>query len=203
MQRRSMLLLGLALAAVQLTAGVCRAESKIAVVNVKTVVESYDKTDAADDQLSALRADFMGEQEEMKAKLSELYEEYEKCRDEATDRALSEEERTKRGNMALEKELEIKKYEREIRKTALLRKKQFEDQKKRLYGNILDKVTEIVSDHAKKEGYEVVLDSSGLITGGLGFIVYSSEKVDITDLVVKKMGGKQKEVAKDKKKDTE
>jgi len=160
------------------------AEGRIAVVDMGKVMEAHPRTSTNRSILEKEIAEFEAERDKMMAKLKAMKEDFDKTRQDAGNKALSEKAREKSLAMAEEKLIAIREYQRDARETAGLRQKQLNDHRMRMGKRILSEVREIIAEYAKKEKMALVLDSAGIAASGVEMVLYSSEKLNITDAIV-------------------
>jgi outer membrane protein len=160
------------------------ADLKVAVVDMVRVLKVYPEKKAADELLSKQVEEYEAEQKGMVADLEKAKKEFEALRDDAKNKAFSQEVRDKKSEEAETKFGELREKDRKIRETMAERQKQLSDERMRVGKRILTKLREIVGEYAKKQGYTLVIDSSGS-DSGVGSVVYHAEKMDITEEIVK------------------
>ena len=161
------------------------AELKLAVVDMRRVIEAHPDTGQAEALLAKQKEEFQLERQEMLKQLERLNEEFEATVGEARNKALSESARDEKLEIAEAKGRELKLYQRQIRETAAARTQQLTDQNNRMMRRIVEKVRGIIKEHATQQGYTLVLDSSGVGLHGVETIVYTMDSLDITATVLK------------------
>lgn len=149
-------------------------------IDLDKVFNEYYKTKLADAQLKEQAEQFNDE----RAKLVESYEAMQKdfndARDKSSSPALEEEARNKLRSQAEEKLVEIREQETKIRNFDNTRRKQLEEQGRRMRKRIVDEIREKVQEHAKNQGYLSVTDVSGQSLNGVAIVLYVDSKADIT-----------------------
>ena len=162
-------------------AGPARAlDEKIAFIDLDKVFNEYYKTKLADKQLKEQAKDFNEEREGLLAEYEDLQGVFNTAREDAQNTALSEEVRNSKRNEAEEKLIELREFENKIRNFDTSRKKQLEDQSRRMRKRIVEEIRQNIQTFARNQGYDAVLDSSGESFNGVPMIVYHDEKLDIT-----------------------
>jgi len=200
----------LALLAASFLTATARAETKIAVIDLKRVFDNYWKKKQAQAQVDDQKADFDKKFKGMLEDYQKANEEYKKLFDSSTDQAVSGEERDKRKNAAEKKLLEIK----EIEQTANLFQKNSNEnlniQVRRMTENILKDIRELIDAKAKAAGYSLVIDTSAQTptpVGSTPIVLYTNGQNDITAEILSQLNagapiGLQKtEESKDKPND--
>lgn len=175
-------------AAVFLALTVCSgwsAEAKIGVVDMARVIRAFHETKSADSLLEKQVEEFESEQRMMLTEREKLKKEFEDAHGETRNKALSEETREKKMEIAGEKLTALREYERKIRERVDLGQRQLADQKARMQERIVSKLREIIGKYAEKNGYLLVLDSSGEGRSGVETVVYNLKGIDITEDVLK------------------
>jgi outer membrane protein len=151
-------------ALVALSVPAAAADVKIAVVNLQTVLETSVAGKAAQDQLKSQRDKLEADLKQKGSELQEL------------------EKRLQRDSMVMSKETREDK-EREFRIKAsdfqALQKKyrsDLQDLERQLMGDLQKDISALVSEIGKKEGYQLVISSIG--------VLYSHPSIDITARLV-------------------
>jgi outer membrane protein len=172
-------------AAYFLTAAAHAAETKIAVIDLKRVFDNYWKKKQAQAQIDDQKADFEKKFKGMSDDYQKANEEYKKLMESANDQAVSNDEREKRKSAAEKKLLEIK----EIEQTAnLYRKNSTENldiQSRRMAGNILKDIRELIDARAKAAGYSLVIDTQS--SADAAIVLYTNGQNDITEEILSQL----------------
>lgn len=169
-----------------LAAGFVQAgEVKIAVVNGSRVLKEYYKTEMADTHIQQQLDDFAAERDKLLAEHRKLKQDFEALRAETQNKALTEDAREKKRELAEDKLSEVIEYENTIREKAASRKKQIETEGRKIHGELAKAVKAAVQGCAAKGGYSLVLESGGLLANGLEPVLYVEPGSDITDEVVR------------------
>lgn len=180
-KRLAWLLFLAALAAGSAPAG----ELKIAVVNGTRVLKEYYKTEMADTHIQQQLDDFSAERDKLLSEHRKLKQDFESMRAETENKALTEEAREKKREMAEEKLAQVIEHENTIRDKAASRKKQLEVEGRRMHAELAKAVKAAVQACAAKGGYTLVLESGGMLANGLEPVLYAETGIDITDEVVR------------------
>jgi len=177
----------LALLAASLLTATVRAETKIAVIDLKRVFDNYWKKKQAQAQVDDQKADFDKKFKGMLEDYQKANEEYKKLFDSSTDQAVSGEERDKRKNAAEKKLLEIK----EIEQTANLFQKNSNEnlniQVRRMTENILKDIRELIDAKAKAAGYALVIDTAAQSAAGTPIVLFTNGQNDITTEILSQL----------------
>ena len=178
--------LGLVLA-VGLSQPEAMAADKIAVVDAARVLKEFHKTKRADEKMTEQVAEFNAEKDKMLSEHARLKKEFEKARAEAQDKALSEKALNEKRDVAEDKLLGVVEYERKIQETTVSHGRQLDEQRFRMHQRLADEITEAIQKQAVKEGYTLVLDSSGLTTSGFKGVLYSVTNADLTATMIESL----------------
>jgi outer membrane protein len=159
-------------------------EQSIVFVNLDRAFNEFYKTKLADTQLKQQADEFNAERKKLVIDYEKIQKDFNAIRDVAQNTALSDEIRTEKRNAAEEKLVELRDYESRIRRFDDSRRKQLDDQSRRMRKRIVEEVQQIVKDYAKTQGYQAVVDSSGQSLNGVEMILYTDTKIDITDMIL-------------------
>ncbi len=176
------LLLGLAAFSAQ-------AQSKMAVVNMKTVFDGYWKTKQSDATIKERQAEYEKERRKMQEDFEKLNAEFRELDRSARDLAVSEEEQRKRRDAANSKLLEIREIERSVRDYDANFRTQIADQIQRLRENIFRDIREVVEARARAAGYNLVLNTAAE-QNQVPVVMYHTGLPDLTQEVLNELNSK-------------
>ena len=172
-------------------AGFCavtaQAQTRIATVDVKKVVNGYWKTKEALAALKDRREDLLKELKGLSDDMKKAEDEYKKLIDDANDQAVSAEERDKRKKAAetkLKTVGEIKERAREFDRNATAT---LNEQTQRMADRIDDKIRATVTARAKAAGYALVFDSSSRGAENKPTVLYASDENDLTAIILEQL----------------
>ncbi len=168
--RRAGLSLGLALALL-VPALPAYAEFKLAVVDQRRALLSSDGGKAAESTLSQLEDKKKKELEPRQARCKKLQEDVEAQRFVLSDEALQE------------RMIEFQSCQRDLERDFQAAKDEMTVQNRKLLAPLAKKLEEAVKEIGRDKGFDLVLDRS---TPG---VLYSTDTLDITELVIKKLNG--------------
>lgn len=160
------------------------ADQRIVFVDLDRAFSEFYKTKLADAQLKEQADEFNAERKKMVEQYEKIQQTFNAARDEAQNTALSEAVRSEKRGEAEERLVEMRDYESRIRTFDESRRKQLDDQSRRMRKRIVDEIRQVVESFARTEGYDAVVDSSGQSMNGVEIIVYADSKIDITDSVL-------------------
>ncbi|MBA4389244.1 MAG: hypothetical protein C0404_14820 [Verrucomicrobia bacterium] len=185
MKRIYALVAGIAVLGFLPALSLCASDVKLATVDMARLVKAHPDTPGADSSLEKQGEEFDVEAKGMRSKLEKLQKEVEEAVGEAQSKALSDEAREAKKKMVEEKVQAFRDGEKKFRETLNQRQKELNDQRLRLQKRIVGKIKDAVKKYAEKNGFTVVLDSSSMSVTGVETLVFSVEKLDITEEVLK------------------
>lgn len=172
-------------------AGFCavtaQAQTRIATVDCKKVVNGFWKTKEATAALRDRREDLLKELKGLGDDIKKSEEEYKKLIDDANDQAVSPAERDKRKATAeakLKSIGELKDRAREFDRNASAT---LNEQAQRMADRIDDKIRAAVTSRAKAAGYALVFDSSARAAENKAVVIYASDDNDLTAVVLEQL----------------
>lgn len=161
------------------------AETKVGVVDMAALVKAHPDTKPADTLLEKQVEDFELEQKEMQTELEKRKKAFEDAREEAMNKALNQEARSAKEKIAEEKLSQLRDYDRKCRDTLGKRQKEINDQRLRMQKRIVNKIKDIITQYATKNGYSMVFDKSGVSVNGVEPVVFAVDKADLTPDILK------------------
>jgi outer membrane protein len=168
-----------------MTAGaVTAAELRIAVVDMEKVMEESPAAAKVEQAVKEAEEEFVSERESMLKTRDKLRREFEDIREEASNEALSEKGKREKIEEAEEKLAELKEYQEELQQTGMARRRRLREQKVRAHRKVIGGLRERIGAYASEQGFDLVLNSSGLGVDGIEMVVYSKADMDITDEVI-------------------
>ena len=158
-------------------------ELKIGIVDVNKILKDAPQTISANKKLEK---EFSSRTEKLKTKIKSLETDGKKFQKESL--TMSDDQREKADRALQQRRIEIQRDERELREDMDLRRREE-------IGDLQEKINLTIDKMATDSGYDLILYNG---------IAYASAKVDITDDVIKALGGgssKTKEGSKEQKND--
>ena len=179
---RLLLALGLA-TLLQFSAGA--AEQKIAIIDLQGVFTNYFKTRIADaairDEAGALDKD----RKALTDQYQKLTEDYKKALDDASNQAISADERDKRKKTAEGKLIDINDLEQQIKQFDRTARGNLEEKQRMAREKILVQIKSVVATKAQAGKYTLVLDTAGEGLSRTSVVFYNNGENDITAEVLK------------------
>lgn len=163
------------------------AQTKIAVIDMKTVFDGYWKTKQASVTFEDRKKDYADQHQAMIDQYQAANEEYRKLRETVNEGAISSTEKDRRQKDADEKLQEIQKLERDIRDHQKSMEGNLTETRFRLRRNILREIREIINTKSKTENYTLVLDSAAEGINQTPVVLFSSGANDITEDILSKL----------------
>jgi len=163
--------------------GVSAQELKIGIVDVNKILKEAPQTISANKKLEK---EFSSRTEKLKTKIKTLESDGKKFQKESLTMSDDQREKAERGFQ--QRRIEIQRDERELREDMDLRRREE-------IGDLQEKINITIDKMASESSYDLILYNG---------IAYASEKVDMTDAVIKSLGGgssKTKEGSKEPKND--
>ena len=161
-----------------------QAQTRIATIDGKKVTNGYWKTKEALNALKDRREDLLKELKGLSDDIKKGEDEYKKLLEDASDQAVSPEERDKR-KKAAETKLkaigELKDRAREFDRNASAN---LNEQAQRMSERIDEKVRAAVSARAKSAGYSLVLDIAARGLENKAVVIYANDDNDLTQSVL-------------------
>jgi Skp family chaperone for outer membrane proteins len=78
----------------------------------------------------------------------------------------------------------MREFKSRIRRFDETRRKQLEDQSRRMRQRIVEEITQTVEQYARDKGLLSVVDSSGHSLNGVPVVLFADAKLDITDEII-------------------
>jgi outer membrane protein len=156
------------------------AAPKIATVDMQVLFKKHPFTHVAERELNGERARLQKDNNERGARVRELERELNALRKQLEDPTVNE----------LKKQALFKEWQSRQQEGLAIERERVEFQRRRTQAinermvqrmrEILAEIRKMVVEQAKKEGYDHVLDSSGLSTSQVPMLLYSKDSTDIT-----------------------
>ena len=179
---RLLLALGLA-TLLQFSAGA--AEQKIAIIDLQGVFTNFFKTKIADaairDEAGALDKD----RKALTDQYQKLTEDYKKALDDASNQAISADERDKRKKTAEGRLIDINDLEQQIKQFDRTARGNLEEKQRMAREKILVQIKSVVATKAQAGKYTLVLDTAGEGLSRTSVVFYNNGENDITAEVLK------------------
>lgn len=178
---------------------------KIAAVDMAKVFSEYYKTKKAEAELKDRAQGFDKELRERAAELKKMDDELAKLKEDAENPAFTEDKRMEKRKLAEAKFSEYRVMGTQLQDSAQMRRKDLDEQRAKMRSTLVDEITKAIQDKARKDGYTLVVDKSGLTFSGVSPFIYVQDSLEITSEIIKIINANQSasgvnEKAKDKEK---
>ncbi|MEI7435580.1 MAG: OmpH family outer membrane protein [bacterium] len=174
-------------------------EVKLATVDSSRVLKSYYKAAQADNYLQDELDDMSAEVKKLREAAADLKKDFDALKAEAQNKALTEEARGKKKEAAEEKLTSLMEFENKARETLTARRKQVDEQGRRLQKRLVGDIRDAVRTLAASNGLTVVLDAASATPVGLETVIYAQTNFDITESVIQLLNAGQSAVASPRK----
>ncbi len=160
------------------------AQMKVGIVDMNKVFTSYYKTKDAETRLNDARAqdktDLDGRLETLKASMEVIN----KLEADTKKPELAADKKQAAVKTRDEKINEVRNLDREIGEFRQTRERQLQEQFMRMRGDIVQDIMKIVDTRVKSDGYDLVLDSSGLGISQVKVVLFASPSMDFSDSII-------------------
>jgi len=163
------------------------AQSKIATLDLRKLFDGYWKTRQADTALKTSAADLDKEHKGLLESYTKATEDWKKQMSSANDMAVSTEEREKRKKAAEDKLVELKQLEDNIKQFEAQAKENLDTQRRRMRENVLKEIREVISEVAKSDSIDLVLDTAADSINSTPVVIFTNGASDLTEKVLKKL----------------
>ena len=163
------------------------AELKVATVDLDKVFSAHPKTQSAEADLKKSEEAVQSEMDQMVTEGRALEEAVTKLREAAKNPLLTDDARMKKRNEAEEKLTELQEFQLRARRTQETKLKQLREQLMKSRQGIVDELLAAVAEFGQAEGYDLVLDRSGMTMNMIPLTVYSAPGLDVTDKLIERL----------------
>ncbi len=162
-----------------------QAEQKIATIDLKKIFEEFFKTKIADAQIKEEAAGLDKDRKALADQAQKTIDEYKKAVEDASNQAISADEREKRKKAGEGKLIEVNELEQQIKQFDRTARGNLEEKTTRFREKILKEIQTIVNTKAKAGGYAIVLDSAAEAASRTTVVFYTNGQDDLTAAVIK------------------
>lgn len=161
--------------------------AKTGFVNLRELFEGFYKTELAQDQINQQIEEVSFERELRLDDISQIREEIENLRSESRDEKLSEEARKNKRLQLEDRLIEMQKVQKELRDFEALRKKQIDEQNKRMQKGLLDEIQAEIIKYGDENGYDVIIDRSAKSSLGTEIVLFVGLRSDVTAFILERL----------------
>ena len=163
------------------------AQMKVGIVDMNKVFTSYYKTKDAEARLNDARAQAKTDLDSRLESLKSNMEEINKLEADTKKPELTADKREAAVKQRDEKINEVRNLDREIGEFRQTRERQLQEQFMRMRGDIVQDIMKVVDSKVKADGYDLVLDSSGLGISQVKLVLYSAPSMDFSDSIISEL----------------
>ena len=161
--------------------------AKTGFVNLRELFEGFYKTELAQDQINQQIEEVSFERELRLEDISQIREEIENLRSESRDEKLSEEARKNKRLQLEDRLIEMQTVQKELRDFETLRKKQIDEQNKRMQKGLLDEIQAEIIKYGDEKGYNVIIDRSAKSSLGTEIVLFVGLRSDVTAFILERL----------------
>lgn len=185
--------LGLALAAALTMAA---ASQKIAVIDMETVIRSHPNAEQNDKLLRAKQAELETKRDALLAELKAKEEKIVQLdKDIRTNPMYTDKLKAEKAEEGRALILDLQESEKTTRAKVAEMQRELSREERKLFAEVMEDIQGAVKKVAEENQFTHVLDLSAYRTGApIPIIVYNTPDTDITDAVIKALGGARKEI---------
>jgi len=189
---------GLALPAVAL------AGNGTAFVNMEKIFQGYYRTARSDAAFKKQKELYNEHAKTLAGEVEGIKKQREESQEAALNIALSDESRVEHRKKAEEKDSLYRDKKRELQEFLKKVDKDLQKQYLDLRADIVKEISEFIQSYGEREGYDLVLDMSGLTRNYIPVVVYHPKEKDITEAIIAELNqGHEEDLPKPEKEDAE
>jgi outer membrane protein len=158
---------------------------KVAAVDMTKIFAEYYKTKKAETDLKSTVSTYEKEVRDQESVVKKLGEDFKRLQEEAENPAFTDEKRSEK-----RKQLEAKMSEGRIARQKLEdmftnRRKDLDERRNKIRGTLVEEISKVIQEKAKKDGYQLVVDKTGQSLNGVNPFIFVHDSLDITAEVIK------------------
>lgn len=157
---------------------------KLVVVDMAKVYDSHYKTEEANAKFRDAEQKAQEQVEELNKQGQTLVDEYKELMEQSKNTVLTPEARSKAETDAQKKLEDIQRKQGEVQNFRTNTQRSLQQRIKTHRDLLLEEITKVVNDLAKRQGATLVVDRSGPTLFGIPSVLYSDPAYDITEAVV-------------------
>jgi Skp family chaperone for outer membrane proteins len=167
-----------------LSASPAAAQMKVGIVDMNKVFTSYHKTKDAETRLNDARAQAKTDLDSRLETLKGDMEAINKLEADTKKPELTADKREAAIKQRDEKINQVRNLDREIGEFRQTRERQLQEQFMRMRGDIVQDIMKVVDTKVKADGFDLVLDSSGLGVSQVKIVLYAAPSMDFSDSII-------------------
>src|SRR6266850_720178 len=167
-----------------LLGGSAFAQGRIGTIDLNKAFSNYWKKKEAEANLKDQQAGMEKDYKAMRDDVKKAADAYQKLKNDASDQAVSADEREKRMKLADEKLKEAKELDETANQNNSQASTRLKEQGRNVRERILAEIKNVVAAKAKAAGYALIIDVSAEAISGAPVVLYNNNEFDITDAVL-------------------
>lgn len=175
------ILLALAIAASTALVAQAQPAPKIAVVDMAKLYDSHYKTEEQNNKLRGDEAQAQAELDNLNKQGNALVDQYKELSDQANNPAATAEAKQKAAAAAQAKIDEIRRKQAEVQSFQVNTQRSLQQRINTFKTLLLEEITKIATEIAKKKGANILIDKSGPSLIGVPVVIFSDAGFDVTD----------------------
>jgi outer membrane protein len=160
---------------------------KVASVDMSKVFSEYYKTKKAEAELKDRASACEKELRDQETALKKLSDDVTKLKEDAENPAFTDDKKAETRRLIDSKVSDGRIKAQQLQDMVASRRKELDDQRNRVRVVLVDEIMKTVQEKAKKEGYSMVVDKTGLTSSGISPFLYIQDSLDITSDVIKQI----------------
>lgn len=160
---------------------------KVGIVSMQEVISGFYKTKQAQAEINERTDEIKSELDVRQAKLRDYARELEDLTKIIQDESVRPEFRQIKIEERSIKQNEAMALERDIMQMRRQRERQVQLEVERIFRGIREEVSSAVDEIARRDGYDLVFDSSGVGMGGMPLLLFSKDAVNFTATVLSEL----------------
>jgi len=159
----------------------------IGVVDMDQLIKLHPRTETDRAILEKYVKEFEDDRSDILEQIKKESAELDEISKSAADVTLSEKALEEKRNLAKAKIMKIRQLQKKARDMADERQKNLTGEELRMRKRVVSDIRKIVASIAAEKKLDIVLDNTGLGINGYNAVIYNSEKLDVTDEVIKRL----------------
>ncbi len=151
------------------------------------VFAEYYKTKKAESELKDRADSYQKDLRQQVADLQKMEEDGKKLQDESENPAFTDDKRAEKKKVLETKKTEYRIARQNFEEMKTNRERELFEQRNRVRMTIVDEIVKVVQEKAKKEGYSMIVDKTGLTQSGVPPFIYVQDALDVTSDILKTM----------------
>ena len=186
-----------AVLAVSLVTPARAADTKVATLDMERVFQGFYKTGRSDAAFKKQKEAYDQHAEDLAAECDAYKKQRDELQERALNIALSDDVRDASRKGAEEKDATYREKRQELKDFVQNKEKELGKKYLELRAGLVKEILDFVRDYAKRGGFDLILDGSGLTRNFIPAVVYAKDELDMTEAVLAEINrGHEDEVPK-------